>query len=40
MAGAQLSSREEIEALRREIETQRREIEAIRADMAQRNAEN
>ena len=38
-AGAQHSSREEIEALRREIETQRREIEAVRADMAQWNAE-
>ena len=34
------SSREENEALRREIETQRREIEVVRADMAQRNAEN
>ena len=39
-AGAQLSSREDNEALRRENETQRREIEAVRADMAQKNSEN
>ena len=38
-AGAQHSSREEIEALRRENEVQRREIEAVRADMIPKNAE-